>query len=69
MAGTEQDRIEAAAMDSLDNFGVPTHVVKLTSNLYGVFGLEDFKYKHIGPAQGCVLCYRTVSNIVFRAMD
>jgi len=67
--GTEQERIEAAAVESLNNFGLPTHVVHLTASVYGVFCLEDFKYKHIGPVQGAVICYRTAANIAFRVMD
>ena len=67
--GTEQERIEAAAMESMENFGLPTHIVKFSGKICGVFGMEDFKYKHIGPAQGAVMCYATARNIVFRVMD
>jgi hypothetical protein len=67
--GTEQERIEAAAVQSMENFGLPTHCVKMSPNIYGIFSMEDFKYKHIGPAQGAVVCYRTACNIVFRVID
>jgi hypothetical protein len=61
------DKIENAAVTSLENFGAPTHLVEITRNCYAVFCMEDFKRKLISPTLGAIICYAPNRNLIFRA--
>lgn len=61
------DKVEIAAVHSLENFGVPTHIVEITWNCWGVFCIEDFKYKFMDPTKGAIICYAPARNVIFRS--
>ena len=66
--GTSRDeKIEDAAISSMEQFGLPTHLVEITHHCYGMFCLEDFKYKLLNPTKGAIICYAPNRNLVFRA--
>lgn len=61
------DRVELAAVLCMENYGIPTHLVEITWNCYGIFCMDDFKYKILNPTKGAVICTAPKRNIIFRA--
>jgi hypothetical protein len=63
---TRDERIEDVAVRCMENFGVPTHLVQITWNSYGMFCMDDFKYKVLNPTKGATICYAPNRNLIFR---
>lgn len=54
-----QDLIEQGAVESLQNFGVPSHIIKMEDNLYivGQVNSDSVKLKTMSETEGAIVVY------------
>jgi hypothetical protein len=63
---TWTSKVEAAALESMENFGNPTHLVEVVRNVYGLFCKEDFAVKISSPLRVGLVCYRNNCNLLLQ---
>lgn len=60
------DRVEAAILESIENFGNPTHLVKFGDKTFGVLCKDDFTVRRLSDTTGVVLGFAPNRNVLFK---
>jgi len=63
------DRVEDAILESVENFGIPTHLVKLSDKTVAVLCKDDFIVRRLTDTTGTLIGYAPLRNIIFKRFN
>ena len=66
-----QDLLEQGALSSIDNFGTPTHAIKLEEDLYvvGPVTAEDITLRSMSETEGAIIVYTPAKFSILRIKE